>query len=84
MNERIRELAEQADVFEYKTYYDPTFSKSVINDDKVKKFAELIIQECMHMCEVAQWGCITHGWDKQAQGCQSVQEYIAEHFGIEE
>ena len=36
------------------------------------------------MCEVAQWGCITHGWDKQAQGCQSVQEYIAEHFGIEE
>ena len=51
MNERIKLLAEQADVFEYKTYYDPTFSKSVINDDKVKKFAELIVRECANMAE---------------------------------
>jgi hypothetical protein len=50
----------------------------------MQKFAELIVRECMHMCDVAQWGCITHGWDKQAQGCQSAQEYIAEHFGVEE
>jgi hypothetical protein len=51
MNQRIQQLAEQADVFEYKTYYDPTFSKSVINDDKVKKFAELIVMECLTICE---------------------------------
>jgi hypothetical protein len=74
MNERIKELAEQAGYPEYMTY----------GQDKVlERFAELIIKECMHMCEVAQWGCITHGWDKQAQGCQSVQEYIAEHFGVD-
>jgi hypothetical protein len=53
MNDRIKELAEQADVFEYKTYYDPTFSKSVINDDKVKKFAELIVRECLEACSRA-------------------------------
>ena len=51
MNERIQELAEQAGVFEYKTYYDPTFFKSVINDDKVKKFAELIVAECISIVE---------------------------------
>jgi hypothetical protein len=95
MNERIQELAEQAYeqqplmVVNSQTYEPehkignggvPMYHK-VFNQEK---FAQLIIQECMHMCEVAQWGCITHGWDKQAQGCQSVQEYIAEHFGIEE
>jgi hypothetical protein len=78
MNERIKQLAEQAG------YTTDMFGIGHWDMPECKKFALLIIQECMHMCEVAQWGCITHGWDKQAQGCQSVQEYIAEHFGIEE
>ena len=90
MNERIRELAEQAGMLKEQTVKakivkneDGTWT-SILEYPDLEKFAELIIQECMHMCEVAQWGCITHGWDKQAQGCQSAQEYIAEHFGVEE
>jgi hypothetical protein len=43
---RIQELAEQAGVFEYKKYYDPTYSEFISNKDKVEKFAELIVREC--------------------------------------
>jgi hypothetical protein len=71
MNERIKELAEQADVFEYKTYYDPTFSKSVINDDKVKKFAELIVRDNIRTLR-------SNGYDDAAQCLQDI------HFGIED
>ena len=72
MNERIKLLAEQADVFEYKTYYDPTFSKSVINDDKVKKFAELIVRECIDIAD-------------EYDGAGSIiVSRIEKHFGVEE
>jgi len=80
MNERIRELADKIWAEEY--WDNPATDKLL--PAQLNKFAKLIIEECMHMCDVAQWGCITHGWDKQAQGCQSAQEYIAEHFGVEE
>ena len=78
MNERIKLLAEQADVFEYKTYYDPTFSKSVINDDKVKKFAELIVRECANMAESF------HHHQYDFTGNLELHEFIKEHFGVEE
>jgi hypothetical protein len=73
MNVKIKELAEQAtteeaDGFKY-------FDK--------ERFAELIVQECMRMCEVAEVGYYTHGHTKEANGCVSAKEYIAEHFGVE-
>jgi hypothetical protein len=71
MNENLKKLAEQADVFEYKTYYDPTFSKSVINDDKVKKFAELIVQDNIRTLR-------SNGYDDAAQCLQDI------HFGIKD
>jgi hypothetical protein len=49
-----------------------------------EKFAELIVQECMRMCDVAAVGYETHGNMKEANGCASAKEYIAEHFGVEE
>jgi hypothetical protein len=78
MNERIKELAEQAGVFEYKTYYDPTFFKSVINDDKVKKFAELIVKEC---AKVAWY----HTPDtEELEYSHLIEGKILKHFGVEE
>jgi len=77
MNERIRELAEQA-IMPFKDenliecYH---FSK--------EKFAELIIQECMRMCEVAQVGYLTHGLEKEASGAISVKQYIEDYLGVE-
>ena len=78
MNERIKQLAEQADVFEYKTYYDPTFSKSVINDDKVKKFAEMIVRECAKVCRDQ---TNVYALKADRDNCAIA---IEEHFGVEE
>ena len=48
-----------------------------------KFFAELIVRECMRMCDVAAVGYETHGHNNIASGCDSAKEYIAEHFGVE-
>jgi hypothetical protein len=52
--------------------------------EKIKQvFAELIVRECMRMCEVAEVGYDSHGHTKEANGCVLAKEYIAEHFGVE-
>jgi len=48
-----------------------------------RKFAELIVRECMRMCDVAAIGYESHGHMKEANGCYSAKEYIEEHFGVE-
>jgi hypothetical protein len=75
MNERIRELAHVAGLPTYNPEGVPT---------KLEKFAELIVRECMRMCDVAAVGYETHGHNNIASGCDSAKEYIAEHFGVEE
>jgi hypothetical protein len=81
MNERIKQLAEQAGAVQYGVDYQR--DAYPINLEELKKFAELIIGECMRMCEVAEWGCITHDQLLEAKGCITAQGYIAEHFGVE-
>jgi len=74
MNERIRQLLSQAGV-----HYE------VLPKDTVyEKFAELIVEECMRMCEVAQVGYLTHGLEKEASGAFSVKQYIEEYLGVEQ
>ena len=46
MNERIKELAEQAT-----TYIDPSANDGVCWNFDKEKFAELIVQECLNICE---------------------------------
>ena len=46
MNKRIRELAEQAT-----TYIDPSANDGVCWNFDKEKFAELIVWECMKICE---------------------------------
>jgi hypothetical protein len=72
MNPQIRELYRQAhtDGF-FGMAFDP------------EKFAQLIIGECMKMCEVAQVGYLTHGLEKEAAGAYSVKQYIEEYLGVE-
>jgi hypothetical protein len=78
MNERIKELALQAG------YEVDMFGVGHWDMPECKKFAELIIEECMRMCDVAAVGYETHGHTKEANGCYSAKEYIEEHFGVEE
>ncbi len=79
MNERIRELVKQAQ--QYAEYVTPQGLEWF--DTFKEKFAELIIKECMRMCDVAAVGYETHGRTKEANGCYSAKEYIEEHFGVE-
>ena len=75
MNERLKELEKQSVFYhEDEEYWD--FDR--------RKFAELIVGECMRMCDVAAIGYESHGHMKEANGCYSAKEYIEEHFGVEE
>ena len=88
MNERIRQLADEAGL----KYHNWITNESNINDGDFKyprledyeKFAELIVKECMRMCEVAQVGYLTHGLEKEASGAYSVKQYIEEYLGVDE
>ena len=46
MNERIKKLAEQAT-----TYIDPSANDGVCWNFDKEKFAELIVRECLNICE---------------------------------
>lgn len=76
MNERIRELEKQAiDALRHNPFSMEQFRE---------KFAELIIRECMSMCDVAQVGYLTHGHTLQGEGCQGAKRYISDWFEVEE
>ena len=74
MNQRIRELAHEAGLPTYNPEGIPT---------KLEKFAELIVAECMRMCEVTEMSFVTHDCDVEASGAITVKQFIAEHFGVE-
>lgn len=78
MNERIKELLKQST--------NPPWDGELgaAGEFNLEKFAQSIVSECMRMCDVAAVGYETHGHMKEANGCNSAKEYIAEHFGVEE
>jgi len=87
VNPRIQELAISSGI--YDSLCDPYDSHNTGNAhgsvmDDLEKFAELIVGECMRMCDVAQMGYLTHGLEKEASGAISVKHYIEEHFGVDE
>jgi hypothetical protein len=78
MNERIRELAEQATVLSYRQYIDSGDHRFVQNGDAVQKFAELIVRECFDVV-------IADGRFHDAKGVIRAGKGVAmEHFGVEE
>ena len=78
MNERIKELAEQAGFIDRGTNHT-----AYMNFDH-EKFAELIVRECMRMCDCADVSLLEHNRPQEASGASSVKQFIAEHFGVEE
>jgi len=81
MNERIQELAKQTSYI-WHASGDPQIYE--FTPEKLEKFAELIVGECMRMCDVAAIGYESHNHFKEANGCYSAKEYIEEHFGVKE
>ena len=86
MNERIKQLAEQAGEYVNEVYTPPVRSKTpgkIWEDGHVdwhtqfnQKFAELIVRECADLFEV-EWG------DEKLTG-NDVGYVVKKHFGVEE
>ena len=70
MNERIKELAHQAELPTYNPEGIPT---------KLEKFAELIVKECASICD--QQGRVGWNDDRKAQA-RLDRDLIEEHFGV--
>ena len=76
MNERIRELLIQSEVFNK----DGTVLKDVTGYE-LNKFAELIVQECANHCDLLLNHNISSEWSRGTHDCSRA---IKKHFGVEE
>ncbi len=80
MNERIKELSEQAEKYADDNFKgEPTWSEAFES-----KFAELIIHECMRMCDCADVSLLEHNCPQEASGAASAKQFIKEWFEVEE
>jgi hypothetical protein len=75
MNERIFELAKEADLIQWDTL--PSGARTPDHESvvKAKKFAELIVRECS--------GIVQNYMSRWPEDCDLVIK-IKEHFGVEE
>ena len=74
MNERIRELAEQAeDWADNQNFYESDYQ-----DYLMEKFAELIVKECMKVCKPTV--VVDNSYNDGRMSCISDLE---KHFGVE-
>jgi hypothetical protein len=76
MNERIFELAKQADLIQWDTLPSGARTPDYESVVKAKKFAELIVRECASKAWFAEQYGIGDG--------APVSKQIKEHFGVEE
>jgi hypothetical protein len=68
MNERIKQLAEQAGYS-----WHNQFSGPILSPNAIEKFAELIVKECYLWSK-----------ENGGLGCEEDFEALKEHFGVEE
>jgi predicted peroxiredoxin len=90
MNERIRQFAEQAGILKEQTVK----AKIVKNEDgswtsileypDLEKFAELLIRQCMRMCDCADVSLLEHNRPEEASGAAGAKQFIKEWFEVEE
>ena len=80
MNERIKELAEQAgwDLWEGRAQADMTGCEI-----ELQKFAELIVQECVGIVAKRKDQAIDDGWNVD-EAMSMAEMDLEEHFGVEE
>lgn len=81
MNERIRELWSKAGGH-YDTGNQHTWPQYTIDDPK--KFAELIVKECIGCCEQVISDPVPESVDTWLNGGSQCIDEIKQHFGVEE
>jgi len=75
MNERIKELAQQAGC---------SIDGMGYGEGNVEKFAELIIRECIGCCEQVISDPVPESVDSWLNGGEQCIQEIKQHFGVEE
>jgi len=80
MNKRIKELEKQAT----ETVKCGLNGTSTAESFNRKKFAELIIRECMRMCDCADVSLLEHNRPEEASGAAGAKQFIKEWFEVEE
>ena len=78
MNERIKQLAEQAGIAMIPNSH-PISITGLTTD--LKKFAELIVEECRYVMDCNKGSDQNPVWN---QALSETSEKIKEHFGVEE
>ena len=78
MNERIQELAEQTGYI-WHASGDPQIYE--FTPEKLEKFAELIVRECINEVEGLQVSDWNQNWN---QAIAHTALHLKEHFGVEE
>jgi len=87
MNERIRQLAEQAvksvDIVTGNELLDDELAKMYIPDCFAEKFAELIVRECIGCCEQVISDPVPNYIDTWLNGGSQCIDQIKQHFGVD-
>jgi len=86
MNERIKQLAEQATStlsMNHEGYRGKGYIEQVEYFDK-EKFAELIVKECIGCCEQVISDPVPKSVDTWLNGGSQCIDQIKQHFGVEE
>jgi hypothetical protein len=78
MNERIKELAVQAGHRYYPSSNSGPLRVEYLTPE-LEKFAELIVQECMKMCDE-----VHRDYGMASDTARISKRYIKKHFGVEE
>ena len=81
MNERIRELAKQTGYI-WHASGDPQIYE--FTPEKLEKFAELIVRECLGCCEQVISDPVPESVDTWLNGGEQCIDEIKKHFGVEE
>jgi len=84
MNERIRELAEQAGIAVWGDavyMYDP---KDTLDSTVMEKFAELIVRECLSKVDASHPLEERSEWGQNSFAEETIKRKIKTHFRVEE
>jgi hypothetical protein len=84
MNERIKELAEQAREFATTQHPVSNIVLSVNSEKFEEKFAELIVRECISMADKESERYSNLDQEYCSMAMDNYRELVRKHFGVEE
>jgi len=80
MNEQLLKLAKESGI----SLRGFPMNPQMIYPSELQKFSELIVRECMRMCDVAEASLLTHGVREQSYGAADARRFISDWFEVEE